>query len=411
MPIMSQYLWKLLGYKDAESETRPTNTSRSLPSSWYTSDAIYQLERRAIFSKRWILVTHKHRIPTAGDYVQFEEAGFRFFLSRDRDGDINGFHNVCRHRAFPVVTEPAGRVKILSCKYHGWSYGLKGNLAKAPGYEEMEGFDKTQNGLFPMSVHIDQKGFIWVNMDVAREVAWEDDFEGVDTQPRMDSFNFDDYRFDHTWEMGGDYNWKALADNYNECYHCPTAHPDVAGITDLKLYAVSTQGGHIQHFTNAENIAMDEGQRVRSTYYFPNACMTVTPFFFYMMRCVPTSATHCSMEYEVYRHKDASDAEFEAIDSMYKRVLNEDKWLCLNTQKNYAAGVYVSGEMHARMEKGPLFVQKTVRNLVRQHHERERQLGREIWPARQVLPDSATRVHEDEAFLCDLKCQTDKLEW
>ena len=276
MPIMSQYLWKLLGYKDAESETRPTNTSRSLPSSWYTSDAIYQLERRAIFSKRWILVTHKHRIPTVGDYVQFEEAGFRFFLCRDRDGDINGFHNVCRHRAFPVVTEPAGRVKILSCKYHGWSYGLKGNLAKAPGYEEMEGFDKTQNGLFPMSVHIDQKGFIWVNMDVAREVAWEDDFEGVDTQPRMDSFNFDDYRFDHTWEMGGDYNWKALADNYNECYHCPTAHPDVASITDLKLYAVSTQGGHIQHFTNAENIAMDEGQRVRSTYYFPNACMTVT---------------------------------------------------------------------------------------------------------------------------------------
>ncbi|CAN9481857.1 unnamed protein product [Alternaria alternata] len=66
------------------------------------------------------------------------------------------------------------------------------------------------------------------------------------------------------------------------------------------------------------------------------------------------------MEYEVYRHKDASDAEFEAIDSMYKRVLNEDKWLCLNTQKNYAAGVYVSGEMHARMEKGPLFVQKTL---------------------------------------------------
>lgn len=130
-----------------------------------------------------------------------------------------------------------------------------------------------------------------------------------------------------------------------------------------------------------------------------------------MMRCVPTSATHCSVEYEVYRHKDASDAEFEAIDSMYKRVLNEDKWLCFNTQKNYAAGVYVSGEMHARMDKGPLFVQKTVRNLVRQHHERERQLGREIWPARQVLPDSATRVHEDEAFLCDLKCQTDKLEW
>lgn len=117
------------------------------------------------------------------------------------------------------------------------------------------------------------------------------------------------------------------------------------------------------------------------------------------------------MEYEVYRHKDAPDAEFEAIDSMYKRVLNEDKWLCLNTQKNHDAGVYVSGEMHTRMEKGPLFIQQTVRNHVRQHYEQEKKLGREIWPARQILPDSATGVYEDELFSCNLTCQSDKLEW
>lgn len=273
---MIQYLWDLLGYNKSGNEPQANTTSRSLPSSWYRSEAIYQLERRAIYSKRWILVTHKHRFPTTGDYVQFQEAGFHFFLCRDREGHINGFHNVCRHRAFPVVTEPQGRARILSCKYHGWSYGLKGNLAKAPGYEEMEGFDKTQNGLWRVNVHIDRKGFVWVNMDAACELAWEDDFEGVDAQPRMNVFNFEAYKFDHTWNMTGNFNWKALADNYNECYHCPTAHPDVAGITDLKLYAVSTEGGHIQHFTNAEKIAMDEGQRVRSTYYFPNACMTVT---------------------------------------------------------------------------------------------------------------------------------------
>ena len=130
-----------------------------------------------------------------------------------------------------------------------------------------------------------------------------------------------------------------------------------------------------------------------------------------MMRCVPTSVNHCSLEYEVYRHKDASDAEFEAIDSMYKRVLNEDKWLCLNTQRNYDAGVFVSGEMHSRMEKGPLFIQQTVRSLVRQHYEQEMKLGREIWPARQVFPDSAAGVHEDELFLCKLTHQSDKLEW
>lgn len=30
----------------------------NLPSSWYRSDAIYQLERRAIFSKKWLFLCH-----------------------------------------------------------------------------------------------------------------------------------------------------------------------------------------------------------------------------------------------------------------------------------------------------------------------------------------------------------------
>ncbi|KAF2820157.1 ISP domain-containing protein [Ophiobolus disseminans] len=397
--------------KPAEDATTAT---RGLPSSWYRSDALYQLERRAIFSKRWILVSHKNRFGVSGDFVQFEEAGFRFFLCRDRTGRINGFHNVCRHRAFPVVTERQGRARIISCRYHGWSYGLDGNLAKAPGYNEMKGFERQQNGLFPINVHVDAKGFIWVNMDAENEVPWGADFKGVDKQARFDSFNFDDYRFDHIWEMSGDYNWKTLADNYNECYHCPTAHPDAAALADLTLYAVDTNGGHIQHYANLKQAFENSGLKICSTFYFPNACMTVSPNFFYMMRCVPTSAHHCSMEYEVYRHKDATDESFEEIDAMFKRILSEDKWLCNNAQENLEAGVFVSGEMHSRMEKGPLFFQDTVRKLVKSHHEREAKLQREIWPARQRLPELAKGIAEDEQFCAALACNTDMstgLEW
>jgi phenylpropionate dioxygenase-like ring-hydroxylating dioxygenase large terminal subunit len=32
---------------------------------------------------------------------------------------LNGFHNICRHRAYPVVTKDEGNVNILSCQYHG----------------------------------------------------------------------------------------------------------------------------------------------------------------------------------------------------------------------------------------------------------------------------------------------------
>ncbi|RDW86104.1 Rieske (2Fe-2S) protein [Aspergillus mulundensis] len=159
---------RLFGYR----QSQPSDNA-ALPSSWYRSEAMYSLERRAIFSKKWMLVSHQLR--------------------------INGFHNICRHRAYPLVEEEARTVKILACKYHGWSYGLNGKLAKAPRYQELDGFDKEKNSLFSIHVHIDKLGFVWVNLDAAETpaVRWEDDFAGVDEQPRLKPFDFSQYQFDH----------------------------------------------------------------------------------------------------------------------------------------------------------------------------------------------------------------------
>jgi phenylpropionate dioxygenase-like ring-hydroxylating dioxygenase large terminal subunit len=253
-------------------------TRRALPSSWYRSPNMYELERRAIFSKKWLLITHKLRFPQAGDFVRFEEAGFSFFLCLDRDGKLNGFHNICRHRAFPVVTEEKGNAKILACKYHGWSYGINGKLTKAPRFDNIPAFDKESNGLFSVHVHVDALGFVWVNLEASEKpsITWDDDFKDVDTQDRFKHFDFAQYKFDHTWEMRGEYNWKTLADNYNECYHCSTAHPDVAKLVDLTYYYVEGKGGHIQHFSRPKKGMEEDDIKNASTFYFPNACMTVS---------------------------------------------------------------------------------------------------------------------------------------
>ncbi|KAF3010375.1 hypothetical protein E8E14_010107 [Neopestalotiopsis sp. 37M] len=179
---------------------------------------MYELERRAVFSKKWILVSHKLRFVNAGDFVCITEAGFPFFLIKDRVGNINAFHNVCRHRAYPVIEKGSGTASVLACKYHGWSYGFTGNLAKAPKYQDVKDFDKTANGLYKIHVHVDKLGFVWINLDAESRpsVPWEHDFAGVDTQPRLQPFDLTKFQFDHQWEMIGDYNWKTLADNYNE---------------------------------------------------------------------------------------------------------------------------------------------------------------------------------------------------
>ena len=213
--LFSTFLsWRVANATVTESTTEP------LPQDWYTSKPIYELEKRAVFSKKWMLITHKSRLPENGSWVRYQDvANFQFFLVRDNDGNINGFHNVCRHRAFPVVTEEKGKSYVLACKYHGWSYGLKGNLAKAPGYQDMPTFDKSKNGLFRVHTYVDAKGFIWVNFDAsAKPVAWASDVTDVTKFFRLDKYDLNEYEFDHVLQMTGNYNWKVLAKNFNKWF-------------------------------------------------------------------------------------------------------------------------------------------------------------------------------------------------
>lgn len=131
------------------------------------------------------------------------------------------------------------------------------------------------------------------------------------------------------------------------------------------------------------------------------------------MRCVPTSSTTVSLEYEVYRHVDASDHDFDNIDSFFKRVLGEDKYLCNATQKNLNAGVFVNGSFHPELESAPLFFQGLVRQLVTKHREDEQAKGQEIWPSRRQPVGSAS-TDKDAAFCSSLSCDSPSLvacEW
>ena len=255
---------------------------RALPASWYLSEEMFQLERRAIFSRKWLFLTHQSRIPNAGDFLRYEMADFDFLITRDRRGNVNAFHNVCRHRAYSVVEKgkTEGNAKILSCRYHGWSYAMDGSLAKAPKYDSLQGFDKRENGLFPIHVKVDRKGFVWINLDAKTrpEIPWEEDFADVDAQARFDEqgIDFNEYVLDHCYDFEGDYNWKMAGDNFNECYHCPTTHPDIPNFLTVDAHDMEFKGGSIQHDHGAPPEAVAKGMCVNSTYYFPNTSMSVS---------------------------------------------------------------------------------------------------------------------------------------
>jgi phenylpropionate dioxygenase-like ring-hydroxylating dioxygenase large terminal subunit len=147
-----------------------------------------------------------------------------------------------RHRAFPIVQQASGTARIFSCRYHGWTYRLDGQLTKAPRFTEasIEGFDLSKISLFPIHIHVDNNGFVYANLDARPEpeIGWEQQYGHLDCQDVLlnSRVNWDDVEYDMTWTKNGAYNWKLMQDNYNECYHCLTAHPDVARTTELDTY-------------------------------------------------------------------------------------------------------------------------------------------------------------------------------
>ena len=194
----------------------------SMHSSMYHSPQVYDLERRAVFSKQWMLISHKARYRETGDFVQYEMAGFNFVVVMNKEQRIVAFHNICRHRAFPLVKAASGKARIFSCKYHGWSYDLDGRLTKAPRFSDgsVEGFDALSIRLFPIHVHIDRNGFVYVNLDAKGipDISWESQYGGMDQQEVLISagVDWDKVEYDFTWTKEGHFNWKLMQDNYNE---------------------------------------------------------------------------------------------------------------------------------------------------------------------------------------------------
>jgi phenylpropionate dioxygenase-like ring-hydroxylating dioxygenase large terminal subunit len=76
--------------------------------------------------------------------------------------------------------------------------------------------------------------------------------------------------------MDGEYNWKILSDNFNECYHCKTTHPDVPTFLTIDSHHVDVKDGHMQHDHASTPEQKAKGYDVNSTYYFPNTSMSVS---------------------------------------------------------------------------------------------------------------------------------------
>src|SRR6185295_19224847 len=133
------------------------------------SPAHYELERDAIFRRTWLNVGRMEQLPKTGSYFTKELDAARTSVI-----GVRAFHNICRHRGNKLVwndyptEEVAGTCRQFTCKYHGWRYGLEGDLTFVQQESEFFDLDKTEYGLVAVQAEV-WEGFVFVNLDPANE--------------------------------------------------------------------------------------------------------------------------------------------------------------------------------------------------------------------------------------------------
>lgn len=192
----------------------------ALPGMVYRSAELYEDEIRRIFLRAWHYVGHVSEVAARGDYLLFEMAGESVIVVRDSDGNVNALLNVCRHRGSRICDAAKGHEARLTCKYHGWTYGLDGSLKAAANTPE--GFEKSRWSLKRIHCRV-FAGLIFVNFAEA-PAPFEPMVE--DLAAPLAPYTLDKAKVAHRQNYPIASNWKLAVENYCECYHCAPAHPE-----------------------------------------------------------------------------------------------------------------------------------------------------------------------------------------
>lgn len=226
----------------------------------YTDESVFAAEQERIFETQWYYVGRAEDVPTRGTFLRRQVGRERVIVVRGRDGVLRGFLNVCRHRGAQLCRTDQGALgNAIRCPYHAWTYGLDGKLITAPNWEAMADLDRASYGLHPVQLEV-WEGLIWVTF--AADPTPVTDVLLPQIEARLgDVAKFERYRMGELrvgarveYEVAA--NWKLIYENFQECYHCGTIHPElVETVPAFRSASLGTAGYGTNGFEIAEDRA------------------------------------------------------------------------------------------------------------------------------------------------------------
>jgi len=195
----------------------------------YYSAAWMQREWDRLWGRIWHLGGVASALEETGDYVVHNFMRESVMMIRQADGSTKAFYNACKHRGNRLVWSEMGGSDVITCSYHGWQWAPDGVLVHAQDAEDFPGGNPCGKVKLKELRCETWGGFVWYSMDpnIAPLREWLAPLPEQLSGYQMETMT----RVLHV-SCDVPCNWKIIRDNFNESYHLPTLHPELATFID-----------------------------------------------------------------------------------------------------------------------------------------------------------------------------------
>ena len=353
---------------------------QGLPGRHFTDEAVFELERRALFEKSWLCIGLSADVPAKGDLNPVTVFGESLLMVRD-GATLRVFHNVCSHRGALLVEAPMHGGPRIVCPYHSWGYKLDGTLVSTPhvggaGLHVCPSIDPRGLGLRSVPV-AEWAGHVFINLS-GTAPPFERWIKPV--AERFGAIPWGDLRRDpalaRSLEVAA--NWKIICENFVESYHLPPIHPALNTANPMEQH-YQILGGHsylgqggtgyqpdqIAGAGLPRMAAFAEASKYEALVIFPNLILAPLPDMTFSIVMLPDSAQRTRERLEFlfvgeealqdrYRALREKGAEFIA------KVNAEDVGIVEAVQRGRRSSAFVGGQFAPAQEATSLQFQKIV---------------------------------------------------
>jgi phenylpropionate dioxygenase-like ring-hydroxylating dioxygenase large terminal subunit len=206
--------------KDLESLVESHQPGYSLEQPFYTNQSVFNFEWQHIWQKNWLFAGNTAQIPKPGDYFIYQLQKDAIIIIRGNNGEVFAHYNTCTHRGSAICLQEKGNAAKLVCPYHQWVFDKDGTLLNARMMPD--DFCKEEHNL--RSVHVQVvEGLIFICL-----AETPPDFSTIKKSlaPYLSPFKINEAKVAAIKKYTLKANWKLVAENFRECYHCGGAHPE-----------------------------------------------------------------------------------------------------------------------------------------------------------------------------------------